>query len=448
MPGSEKNRKDMSYCPGPKEGENSNDKSARKRDSRIWKVYGTDYKEMTKTLLAAADLAGRIGDRSLRIGIKPNLVVPSPADYGATTHPEVAAGIVEYLQELGFENLVIAEGSWVGDRTAEAFEYCGYNSLSRKYGVPLVDTQKEKSHEIDCAGMNLFVTDVVDRIDFLINVPVMKGHCQTKMTCALKNLKGLIPNKEKSRFHRMGLHKPIAHLQAGIRQDFIVVDHICGDLDFEEGGNPVVRNCVMAASDPVLVDSYACHLLQYSPDDVPYVRMAEQLGIGSADLSKLEIIRLDRNAGQKNRSGFSDRVCQENIRGGSIMEAGDFPDTGTCLKTGIHLKKGGGYCCGIDEEEELPRRDRVLEVSYAVEAVDSCSACYGNLVHALTRLREEGLLDRLDTRIGIGQGMQGKTGRLGVGRCTKDFNVCIMGCPPEADRVYEELREYILDTGR
>ena len=261
--------------------------------NRIWKIYGTDYKEMTKKILAASNLADRIGDREARIGIKPNLVVASPAQFGGTTHTEVVAGIIEYLQERDFHNIIVAEGSWVGDRTALAFDYCGYNTLSEQYGVPLVDTQKEKWHEVDCAGMKLQITDVVDRIDFLINVPVMKGHCQTKMTCALKNMKGLLPNKEKSRFHRMGLHKPIAHLQKGIHQDFIVVDHICGDLDFEEGGNPVVRNCVMAAVDPVLVDSYACHLMQYDVDEVPYVRLAERLGVGSTDLSKAEIIRLN-----------------------------------------------------------------------------------------------------------------------------------------------------------
>ena len=361
-------------------------------DHRIWKIYGTEYKEMTKTILAAADLAGRIGDRQARIGIKPNLVVASPAQFGGTTHPEVVAGIIEYLQENGFSRIIVAEGSWVGDRTADAFDYCGYNALSEKYGVPLVDTQKEKWHEKDCAGMKLNITNVVDRIDFLINVPVMKGHCQTRMTCALKNMKGLIPNSEKSRFHRLGLHKPIAHLQKGIHQDFIVVDHICGDLDFEEGGNPVVRNCVMAATDPVLVDAYACHLMQYSVDEVPYVRMAEKLGVGTADLSRAEIIRLN---------------------------------TGS-------------------EEDELPRQDRILEVSYAVEEVDSCSACYGNLVHALTRLREEGLLDKLTDRIAIGQGMQGRTGRLGVGRCTENFDTCIMGCPPEPEKIYRELKEYIV----
>ena len=366
--------------------------------NQIWKLYGTEYKEMTKELLSKTDLAGLIGGREKRVAIKPNLVVASPAEFGATTHPEVVAGIVEYLQENQFENIVIVESSWVGDRTSEAFIYCGYKELCEKYDVPFIDGQKDKWHEADCAVMKLNIIDAVDSIDFLINVPVLKGHCQTKMTCSLKNLKGLIPNTEKSRFHRMGLHKPIAHLQAGIRQDFIVVDHICGDLDFEEGGNPVVRNCVMAAVDPVLVDSYACSLLHYTPDDVPYVRMAEKLGIGSADLNSAQIIDLG----------------------------------------GFH-----GYA-GKEMKEDLPREHKILEVSYAVNEVDSCSACYASLTGALWRLKEEGLLDKLDMPIGIGQGMQGKTGKLGVGKCTKDFDVCIMGCPPDEDKIYNELKAYIL----
>ena len=39
------------------------------------------------------------------IGIKPNLVAPVPAEFGGTTHPEVVAGIIEYLQGNGFTNL-------------------------------------------------------------------------------------------------------------------------------------------------------------------------------------------------------------------------------------------------------------------------------------------------------------------------------------------------------
>ena len=168
--------------------------------NQIIKIYGEDYKEMTKQLLEAADLIGRLPDKNCRIGIKPNLVAPTPAFLGATTHPEVVSGIIEYLQEHGCRNLTIAEGSWVGDCTAEAMEVCGYYELAEKYGVRLIDAQKEGSFEEDCGGLKLRLTNCVKTFDFLINVPVVKGHCQTKITCALKNMKGLLPNAEKRHF--------------------------------------------------------------------------------------------------------------------------------------------------------------------------------------------------------------------------------------------------------
>ncbi len=374
--------------------------------NQIWKITGTQFKEMTKVLLAQAGLKERIPSKDSLVGIKPNLVCPSPAEFGATTHPEVVAGIIEYLQEEGFQNLVMAEGSWVGDRTADAYEYCGYRSLSEKYNVPFVDTQKEKWHEVDCAGMTLNVTDVVEKIDFLINVPVLKGHCQTLMTCALKNMKGLIPNTEKRRFHSLGLHDPIAHLAMAIRPDFIVIDHICGDPDFEEGGNPLVRNCVMAALDPVLCDSYACEVLGIKAEDVPYVVKAQELGAGNADLSKAYVCILSGDLQESKMEVFS---AKEELAGATYGN----------------------------------RERKILDVSYAVEEIDSCSACYGNLIPALYRLKEEGLLDRLKDPIAIGQGQQERNGKLGIGRCTRNFDTCIMGCPPDEEKIYDTLKQYI-----
>ena len=366
------------------------------KQNQILKIYGTDYKQMTKDLLVEADLAGRIKSRDSRVALKPNLVSASEPSYGATTHPEVLAGIIEYLQERGFRNITIMESSWVGGKTMEAFEVCGYGALIKQYDVRFIDAQKERSHSVDCAGLKLNLCDCVDEIDFLINVPVLKGHCQTKITCALKNMKGLIPNSEKRRFHTMGLHKPIAHLNVGIRQDFVVVDHICGDLDFEDGGHPVVRNCVMAACDPVLVDAYVCKLLHYTVDDVDYVRLAEQLGVGRADLSQAEII-----------------VC------------------------------GGDPGQEYGEDEGLPVSRRILGLSDSVDEIESCSACYGYLMPALDRLKSEGLLDRLDTKICIGQGYQGKTGKLGIGRCTGGFEHNVKGCPPTEQQIYEFLHAYL-----
>lgn len=358
--------------------------------NQIFIKCGTDYKEMTKEILAESKLAEQIGDKTLRIGIKPNMVSPSHPSNGATTHAEVLAGIIEYLQKREFRNLTLMEGSWVGDRTMDAFYACGYDVLCDEYGVAFHDTQKDKSYTADCGGMELHICSSVKDIDFLINVPVLKGHCQTKITCALKNMKGLIPNSEKRRFHSLGLHKPIAHLNMGIRQDFIVVDNICGDLDFEDGGNPVVMNRVLTGRDPVLMDAYVCNMMHYEISDVSYVELAGRLGVGCSDLEKADI-----------------RVY------------------------------------GADTGEQLPKSRKVVELADAVEEVESCSACYGYLIPALDMLKQEGLLEKLHEKIHIGQGFRGKTGELGIGHCTRKFRHHLEGCPPVETEVYEFLKDYI-----
>ena len=362
------------------------------QNNEILRIYGTDYKDMTKRLLNEASLY-KLVPEGARIGIKPNLVAPVPADFGATTHPEVVAGIIEHLNEHGFTDISVIEGSWVGDKTEDSFEYCGYNALAREYGIKLVDTQKEKSYAVDCGDITVNVCNCVREVDFMINVPVLKGHCQTNITCALKNMKGLIPNPEKRRFHSMGLHTPIAILNSCIKQDFIVVDHICGDLDSEGGGNPYHSDCVMCGTDPVLIDSYLCKLMGYSLDEVPYIGLSAKAGVGSCDLSTLSLHTID----------------------------GD----------------------GIERDEVLPKTHKLLKLKDKAEEVDTCSACYESLMEALSRLEEEGILDNFNEKICIGQGYRGKTGEFGIGNCTKLFKHSVPGCPPTPDAIYEGIKSYL-----
>lgn len=365
--------------------------------NEILRIYGTDYKAMTKRLLEESDLKTLMGN-AVRIGIKPNLMSCIPAELGATTHPEVVAGIVEYLKENNYSDISIIEGSWVGDRTPESFEICGYNALAEKYGVRLVDTQMDGHFETGNGEIKVHVCNILNEVDFLINVPVIKGHCQTNITCALKNLKGLIPNFEKRRFHAMGLHEPIAILNTCIKQDFIVIDHICGDLDSEGGGNPFYSNCVMVSRDPVLTDAYVCRLLGYELKDVPYITLATKAGVGSDDLDAMIMRTID----------------------------GD----------------------GEERDEVLPITHKIFKLKDRAEDVDTCSACYESLMEALARLEEEGLLERFSDKIMIGQGNRGKEGLYGIGNCTRLFKHYIKGCPPKANEVYEGIKEWIMESGK
>ncbi len=356
----------------------------------IFLIHGTDYKEMTKRLLEQADLAADIGDKQKKIALKPNLVTSSSPSQGATTHGELLAGAIEYLQEHGFKNIAVMESSWVGEKTGRAFQAAGYDAVLKKYQVPFVDLQKDTSTEYQAAGMKIRVCDKAVQVDYMINMPVLKGHCQTTVTCALKNNKGVIPNSEKRRFHTLGLHKPIAHLNTIVRNDFILVDNICGDLDFEEGGNPVVMNRILGFKDPVLCDAFVCDCMGYAVEDVPYIGLAERLGVGSTDVAHANMICL--NAPTEAESGF-----------------------GAARK--------------------------VQKLAQFAAPKDACSACYGSLIYALDRLNDAGKLKKGMEPVSIGQGYRGKEGEIGVGSCTSCLQKSLAGCPPKAADMVRFLME-------
>lgn len=360
--------------------------------NELYLIYGQDIKEMTKKMLREGQVAEEI-PQGARIGLKPNLVVAALAETGATTHPEICEAIIEYLQEAGHRDITILEGSWVGDRTKRAFELCGFNAIGKRYGVKVHDTKDDGFYTVKVNGMELKICNSYQQIDYLINLPVLKGHCQTQVTCALKNMKGLIPDAEKRRFHAMGLHKPIAYLNKAIQPQLIVVDGICGDLDFEEGGNPVQMNLMMMGKDPVLVDAYVAESMGFSPKEIAYIPLAEQLGVGSSDLSQAKITEFDADKRQAVRRGTPGRKVRSLVQN-------------VCEK-------------------------------------EACSACYGNLVRALARMSDNGTLRRIkDRKIHIGQGYKGvEEDGIGVGVCCKGFSCHVAGCPPRAVDIVAALEE-------
>jgi uncharacterized protein (DUF362 family) len=353
---------------------------------KIALIHGTSPLDMTRDLLEYIKPFENL-EKNARIGIKPNLVCASPAEEGATTHPEIAEGIIIYAQNLGFTDITILEGSWVGDSTTHAFEVCDYNRLRDEYGIPLFNTKTDESFRKTAGNLEINICKIAEEIDFLINLPLIKGHCQTNITCALKNMKGLIPDGEKRRFHRLGLHKPIAALNTLIRQDLIIADGICPDPYFEEGGRPVTTNRMMAGYDPVLMDSYAATLLDYKVSDIPYIEIAEAMGIGQQIQSEDQIVK--------------------------IRESDFYPP--------VIEQMGKKYLNLIEE-------------------FDACSACYANLVSALMTLQEENLTDKLVEGIAIGQGYRGLPGAVGIGNCTREFNHSLKGCPPNRENIIEFLK--------
>ena len=364
--------------------------------SKISIIYGTNVMEMTCTLLRESASAKQWELERLIAGmnvvIKPNLVVAKPAAEGAVTHPEIVEGIVLFLKENSISSITIAEGSWLGEMTPRAFDRCGYQTLAKKYGIKLLDTKNDKVIKKTVGGLTLGVCGTVLNADFLINVPVLKGHCQTTMTCCLKNMKGCIPDSEKRCYHNIGLHKPIAALNTVLKPHLHVIDNICGDPTFEEGGNPNQTDRILLGTDPVLLDSYGAALLGHDPMKIEYLQIAKSLGIGSFFDASTEICEL-----QKEKR----------------------PQTRMTNQSGLVRR----FARNIDER-------------------NACSACYGALICAL---RQHSSMQSKDGGLDVGKIKIGQAFRtqkcagFGVGNCCSGCDHYVPGCPPTASQILAML---------
>lgn len=87
--------------------------------------------------------------------------------------------------------------------------------------------------------------------------------------------------------------RPIAALAAALRPELTIVDSLCGDLDFEEGGNPVPTGRMLLGEDPVQLDAYGCRLMGLALEQAPYIQMAEAWGAGSTRLEEGDVVRLN-----------------------------------------------------------------------------------------------------------------------------------------------------------
>ncbi|SDY78465.1 DUF362 domain-containing protein [Tindallia californiensis] len=352
--------------------------------------HGNDMKEMAKCLLKHSEVEKEI-EKNSHVGIKPNLVEAKPASTGATTHVELVEAVIDFLKEIGIQKITIMEGSWVGDSTEDAFHVCGYKKLAKEKRVELLDLKKDtyitkKSYEGD-----LKVCEAPLKVDYLINMPVMKGHCQTGITCALKNMKGCIPDFEKRRYHQMGLHGPIAAVNTIVKPDLILVDAINGDLTYEGGGTPVPMDRIFLAKDPVLIDAWAAKTMGWNLEEIPYIQIAEKLGVGSSNIHDAIIWEI----------GKATRKINPRTLRGEAKDYGEFVDEG-----------------------------------------NACSACYATLLYALKRLDEEGKLVTIVENLKIGQVYKGLSfPGMGVGDCTSGCDKNLPGCPPEAGAILEFLRK-------
>ncbi len=142
--------------------------------------------------------------RGKKVCLKPNLVLAKKPEYAATTHPAFVSAAARVLAEMGAEDIVLADspgGPYNAANLGNVYRVCEMNSA-----------QSEKLRLNDdftftdalAGGVKLkkfHIISAVQNADVIVDLCKLKTHSLTRLSCATKNLFGIIPGVEKFEMH-------------------------------------------------------------------------------------------------------------------------------------------------------------------------------------------------------------------------------------------------------
>jgi uncharacterized protein (DUF362 family) len=220
------------------------------------------------------------------VAIKPNLCCIKGPETGATTDPRVVEAIIRYLQEeFQVSDIVIVESDGTQVLADMAFKLLGYESLSRRLNVKLINLSKTPSSYRVFEG-NVFLKKVkyphvLETVDWLISVPKIKIHTLCSLGGAMKNQFGCNPYPKKSIYHK-NLCDCIVDLSIVFKPQLIVVDGIVGmEGRGPTDGIPIKMDTLIFGRDIVAMDHLIAKLIGINPRTIKYLVEAEKRGLGT-----------------------------------------------------------------------------------------------------------------------------------------------------------------------
>ena len=256
---------------------------------------GRTAKDKVRAAVEALGGMGKFVKPGSKVLLKPNAAFSQPPEVGANTHPEVVVAVAELCKEAGAREVMIVEHTI--DRPPIVFEVNGIREAAERAGIKLVAASDRAMYRrVGIPRGRRIKSDEVVRhvfeVDTIINLPVCKDHNAAGVSLGLKNLMGL--NWNRGRYHALGLHQCIADLATLIRPHLTILDATrCLLTGGPRGpGKVVERGIIVAGADPVAVDAMGCRLLGRRPQDIGYVRIAHEMGLGELNLEKVKIKRV------------------------------------------------------------------------------------------------------------------------------------------------------------
>ncbi len=253
-------------------------------------------KSVTREAVGALGGMSKFVSKKSVVMVKPNIAWNRTPAQAANTNPYVVEAIVEMCREAGAKKVLVL------DNTVNQPQITYQRSKIRdavkraKGSIEYVDERKFKEKSIpDGQELKswLIYKEALD-VDVLINVPIAKHHSLTKLSLSIKNIMGLIEDRED--IHTR-IDQKLADLCTVIKPDLVIMDaYRILTAHGPNGGTArdvKLTGQVIAGTDPVAVDSYSATLFGLKGEDIGYIKAAHDMGLGEIDLDKVVTQKID-----------------------------------------------------------------------------------------------------------------------------------------------------------
>jgi uncharacterized protein (DUF362 family) len=236
---------------------------------------------------------GRFVSRQDVVVIKPNIAWDRTPEQAANTNPEVVAEVVRQCWQAGAKRVIVTDVSCNEPR--RCFQRSGIQAAARQAGAEVILPDPELFREVDLRGVVLKSWPVFTpflEADKIINLPIAKHHGLTGVTLGMKNWYGILGG-QRNRLHQQ-IHQSLADLASFMLPTVTLID--CYRILLRNGptgGNledVAIKKTMVAGTDPVALDAYVAKAWwNLDPEQMPYLQMAADRGLGTVDFDKLQV---------------------------------------------------------------------------------------------------------------------------------------------------------------
>ena len=241
---------------------------------------------------------GTFIQKGQKVLIKPNIGWDVIPELAGNTNPILVKRIIEHCFKAGAKEVYIFDHTC--DNWVNCYKNSGIEKAAKSAGAKVVSGNSENYYQqIEIPGgvklKSAKVHQLLLETDVFINVPILKDHDSTRMTCSLKNMMGVV--WDRGYWHGNNLNQCIADYALFEKKPALnVID--CYNVMVKHGPRGVSKEDVVQMKSQIITtdwvagDTAAAKMLGVDTERIEYIPIAHKMGLGNMKLETLNIKRI------------------------------------------------------------------------------------------------------------------------------------------------------------